>query len=518
MSKAVRPHPECAPGLPYQSERSFSKIPRVLKIAMAACFALSLSVNAATDKPNVVFILTDDQRADAVGYHKTPLLGIQTPNIDRLAQEGARFTNMFVTSSLCSPSRASFLSGTYAHTHGVRDNFTDYPRQLQSFPMLLQKADYETAYIGKWHMGEDDDSKRPGFDYWVTHKGQGKYYDTTLNVDGKRKVVKGYYTERVTDLALDWLEQRQSKRPFALVIGHKAPHGPFIPEPKYENTYDSVRVPYPTSAFDLTTKPKWVTERLDTWHGIYGPLYGFRKEFPDTSAKAMLDFERFVRAYTATINSVDDSVGRVYAYLARTGQLDNTIFVFSSDNGFLMGEHGMIDKRTMHEESIRVPMVVRYPRAIAAGTVVEEQVLNIDLAPSLMELTLGASMPSAQGLSWAKLVMNGDSDWRESWLYEYNYESQFPYTPNVRGVRTNNWKYTQYPHGDGGPLRHMEELYDLKNDPQERRNLAGNPAFEEQLKNMRLMLASQLNQTKATPDHMPIDQGIKVALPEESIR
>ncbi|WP_372799453.1 sulfatase [Litorivivens sp.] len=488
-----------------------------LTILFSVFFAASMSLQAAA-QPNVVFILTDDQRSDAVGYHPKPLLGIKTPNIDRLAQEGARFTNMFVTSSLCSPSRASFLSGTYAHTHGVRDNFTDYPRQLQSFPMLLQQANYETAYIGKWHMGEDDDSKRPGFDYWVTHKGQGKYYDTTLNVDGKRQVVKGYYTQRVTDLALNWLQQRDSQRPFAMVLGHKAPHGPFIPEPKYEKTYDHVRVPYPTSAFDLKTKPQWVTERLDTWHGIYGPLYGFRKEFPDTSAKAMLDFERFVRAYTATINSVDDSVGRVYAYLAQTGQLDNTIFVFSSDNGFLMGEHGMIDKRTMHEESIRVPMVVRYPKAIPAGTVIDEQVLNIDLAPSLMELTVGADMPSAQGLSWAKLAMGKASKWRESWLYEYNYESQFPYTPNVRGVRTDRWKYTQYPHGDGGPLRHMEELYDLKNDPQELNNLAHNPGFKKQLKKMRKQLAAQLAQTNANPDHMPIDQGIKEALPEESIR
>ena len=152
-----------------------------------------------------MFVLTDDQRADAVGYHANSLLGIETPNIDRLAAEGARFNNMFATTSLCSPSRASFLSGTYTHTHGVRDNFTDYPHQLQSFPLLLQNAGYSTAYIGKWHMGEGDDSRRPGFDYWVTHKGQGKYYDTDFNVNGERKTVAGYYTDRVTDMALDWL-------------------------------------------------------------------------------------------------------------------------------------------------------------------------------------------------------------------------------------------------------------------------------------------------------------------------
>lgn len=473
---------------------------------------------SAAAPPNVVFILTDDQRADAVGYHPKPFLGIETPNIDRLAKEGVRFNNMFVTSSLCSPSRASFLSGTYAHVHGVRDNFTDYPSKLKSFPILLQQANYETAYIGKWHMGEDDDSKRPGFDYWVTHKGQGKYYDTTLNINGQRQVVQGYYTKKITDIAVSWLQNRETKRPFALVIGHKAPHGPFIPEPKYEPTYSNVRVPYPTSAFQLSSKPGWVSERLDTWHGIYGPLYGFRENFPDTSAEAMLDFERFVRAYTATINSVDDSVGKVYRYLEENKLLDDTIFVFSSDNGFLMGEHGMIDKRTMHEESIRVPMVVRYPKRIPAGTVINQQVLNIDLAPSLMELTIGMAMPSAQGLSWVKLLSDKNAAWREAWLYEYNYEVQFPYTPNVRGVRTDEWKYTQYPHGDGGPLRHMEELYQLSSDPKELNNLATQPAYRETLMAMRQLLHEQLQQTDAIPDQMPLDQGIKGELPEESIR
>ncbi|MGI9289300.1 MAG: sulfatase-like hydrolase/transferase, partial [Pseudomonadales bacterium] len=221
-------------------------------------------------RPNVVFILTDDQRADAVGFHEKPLLGIKTPNIDRLAAEGARFSNMFVTTSLCSPSRASFLSGTYAHTHGVSNNFTDYPAELESFPMVLQRAGYETAWVGKWHMGEDDDSKRPGFDYWITHKGQGKYYDTTFNVDGERRLVKGYYTEEVTDMALDWLTSRDSSTPFALVLGHKAPHGPFMPEQKYQTIYDHIPVPYPASGFQLDTKPGWVKERLPTWHGIYG--------------------------------------------------------------------------------------------------------------------------------------------------------------------------------------------------------------------------------------------------------
>jgi arylsulfatase A-like enzyme len=475
-------------------------------------------IGAQAVEPNVVFVLTDDQRADAVGYHPNSLLGIKTPNIDRLATEGARFENMFVTTSLCSPSRASFLSGTYTHTHGVRDNFTDYPHELQSFPLLLQKAGYSTAYIGKWHMGEDDDSRRPGFDYWVTHKGQGKYYDTTFNVNGERKTVAGYYSDRVTDMALDWLTQREQGKPFALVVGHKAPHGPFVPEPRYATLYDDIPYPYPRSGFELDDKPQWIKQRLPTWHGIYGPLYGFRKDFPDMRPEAVADFERFVRSYVATINSVDDSVGRIYAALERSGELDNTIFIFASDNGFLFGEHGMIDKRTMHEASIRVPLVVRYPASIKPGTVVREHVLSLDLAPSVMEMTVAQEMEGIQGLSWAPLVSGKSSEWRDAWLYEYNYEVQFPYTPNVRGIRMGDWKYVAYPHGDGGPLRHMEELYNMAEDPMESRNLANDSASSKKLAEMRLALAGLLESSGAVPDLMPIDQGIKGALPEESIR
>ena len=473
-------------------------------------------------RPNIVFVLTDDQRSDAVGYAENPLLGIETPHIDRLAAEGARFDNMFVTTSLCSPSRASFLSGLYAHAHGVTNNFTDYPADLASFPRQLNEEGYATAYIGKWHMGEGDDSRRPGFDYWITHKGQGKYYDTTFNVDGERQVVHGYYSERVTDMALEWLEEQTQTQPFMLIVGHKAPHGPFVPEKKYSETYDGIPVPYPSSAFALEGKPHWIVERLATWHGIYGPLYGFRENFPDERPEAVSDFERFVRSYTATINSVDDSVGRLYAALEASGQLDNTIFVFASDNGFLLGEHGMIDKRTMHEASIRVPLAVRYPAAIEAGTVIDEQVLSIDVAPSLLALAGARPLENIHGASWAGLLdtENEEQDrrWRKSWHYAYDYEKQFPYTPNVRGVRTDRWKYVRYPHGDGGEDRHLAELYDLQSDPGERTNLIASPSHRDRAKSLARELEARLATTGALPDPMPLDQGIQSELPEESIR
>lgn len=473
--------------------------------------------SGASRRPNVVFILTDDQRWDQLSCEGHPFL--KTPNIDRLAAEGARFANMFVTTSLCSPSRASFLSGLYANTHGVVNNFTDYPRDLASFPRRLQEAGYHTAYVGKWHMGEADDSKRPGFDDWVSHSGQGKYYDTEFNTNGTRQVVKGYYTHVVTDMAVRWLKSDHGDRPFMLIFGHKAPHTPFTPEKKYEHIYDRINIGYPRTAFDLTGKPKWVEERLDTWHGIYGPIYGFREEFPDRSAASVVHFDNFVRAYTATIKSVDDSVGRVYRALKEMGQLDNTLIVFAGDNGMFLGEHGMTDKRAMNEPSIRVPLILRYPALAKAGTVVDGQVLNIDLAPSLVEICGAKPLEHIHGRSWVSLLKGQTEEWRKSWYYEYNYEKQFPYTPNVRGVRTDEWKYVRYPHGDGGPDRHMAELYNIKKDPGELHNLIDDPKCAAKVKELRAELDRLIAETGGQSYRkMPVDEGIKAELPDAKIR
>ncbi len=470
----------------------------------------------AKTRPNVVFILTDDQRWDQMSCAGHPFL--ETPHFDRIAAEGARFRNMFITTSLCSPSRASFLSGLYAHTHGVSNNFTDYPARMTSFPMRLQEEGYRTAYIGKWHMGEKDDSQRPGFNDWISHSGQGKYFDNTWNINGTRRVVKGYYTTNVTDMAVDWLDRRTEDEPFLLIVGHKAPHTPFTPEPKYEHIYDDVTITYPESAFDLEDKPDWVKERIDTWHGIYGPIYGFRKDFPDTSPESVKEFARFVRSYTATIKSIDDSTGRIYDALKKKGLLDDTLLVFAGDNGMFLGEHGMTDKRAMHEESIRVPLLVRYPQLIEPDTEIDGQVLNIDLAPSVLDICGAQPLKDIHGKSWKCLLEGRTGGWRTSWFYEYNYEKQFPYTPNVRGVRTDRWKYVHYPHGDGGPDRHMAELYDLKNDPGESTNLINEPKYRAVAEKLKKELHRLMAATGALPDSMPVDQGVKKKLPEKSIR
>jgi N-acetylglucosamine-6-sulfatase len=355
-------------------------------------------------------------------------------------------------------------------------------------------------------MGEGSDDARPGFDYWASHKGQGTYNDTEFNVNGTRQVLKGYYTSRVTDLAAGWLKRGRA-RPFCLIVGHKAAHTPFEPEPKYEHIFDAETIRKPSTVTDFGEgKPAWIKERLKTWHGVEGPLFGQK------------DYETFVRNYLATLPSVDDGIGVLYEALRQIGELDNTIFIFTSDNGFLLGEHGMTDKRTMHEESIRVPLLVRHPKLVAKGTVVREMVLNIDLAPSVLEVCGAEPLEGIHGRSFLPLLRGEKEGWRTSWYYEYNYEKQFPYTPNVRGVRTREWKYVHYPSGDGGPDRHRAELYSLLEDPRETRNLIDDPAYARKVTELNAELERLKAEAGGIPDAMPIDEGVKKELPEKSIR
>ena len=502
--------------------------PRLLLLALATAlpgFTAHAAAAKPPQRPNVLFILCDDLRPYALGCYGSK--NVRTPNMDRLASEGVLFQNTFCTTSLCSPSRASILTGLYAHGHGVRDNFTELPSNLTHWPQRLREEGYATAYLGKWHMGEDNDMPRWGFDFFATHKGQGKYFDTEWNFDGKRReVVKGYYTTIVTDMALDWIKQHSESpaassagKPWALCIGHKAPHSFYTPEEKYSHTFDDVRVPYPQTAFELGDKPAWITERLHTWHGIYGPLFEWRKKFPDDRPEAVKDFEAMVHGYWGTILSVDDSIARLVTFLKERGQLDNTIIVLMGDNGLLEGEHGMVDKRTMHEPSIRIPLIVRFP-GLAAGKVIAQQVLTEDIAPSLLDLCGAKPLENIHGKSWAKLVREGDDAWRKAWFYEYNYEKQFPYTPNVRGVRTDEWKYMHYPHGDGSADKHLAELYDVKNDPEERHNLIADPKHASKIAELQALLAKLMADSGLTPenDRMPLDGGIKQALPDAKIR
>jgi len=322
-------------------------------------------------------------------------------------------------------------------------------------------------------------------------------------------------------LALDWLRQRKGDKPWALIVGHKAPHSFYEPEPKYAHAFDYVNITYPASAFRLEDKPAWYQERLDTWHGLYGPIFSYRKNWPDRSPEGVRAFAAMVRAYWATILSVDDSVGRLYQFLAESGQLDRTLIIFTSENGLLLGEHGMVDKRTAHEPSIRIPLVVRYPGLTPPQKpqVVRQMTLTVDIAPSILDICGVPPLPNIHGRSWRKLASGqSDPEWRKSFLYWYNYEKQFPYTPNVRAVRTDEWKYVRYPHGDGTPDRHKAELYHLASDPDELHNLIDDPRYAGKVQELRTEMDRLLRSLGAVPDPMPLDEGIKKHLPDMKTR
>lgn len=502
---------------------------RIAVVCLGLFEALGVSVLAAEQsgqqaekplRPNVLFILTDDQRWDCLSLNPRSI--IATPHLDRLGREGVYFPNHFCTTSLCSPSRASILTGLYAHAHGVLDNFTEYPEELPTWPKALRAAGYTTAYIGKYHMGEENDDVRGGFDYFVTHRGQGKYYDSEFRFHGgPRRVVPGYYTTVVTDMALEWLRRPKGGKPWALILGHKAAHSFYYPEPKFAHAFDHVNVPYPASAFQIADNDAWYAQRLDTWHGIYGPLFDYRKNWPDRSPEGVRDFAAMTRAYWATILSVDESVGRLYDFLRQSGQLDRTLIIFTSDNGLLNGEHGMIDKRTAHEPSIRVPLVVRYPGLTPPDRprVVQRMTLTVDFAPTILDICGVPPLPRTHGRSWKRLAMGQDDpQWRTSFLYTYNYEKQFPYTPNVRAVRTEQWKLIRYPHGDGGPDRHKPDLFHLTTDPEEVQNLIDDPRYAPKVAELEAELRRLLKETGADPDRMPLDEGIQKHLPEAKIR
>ena len=452
------------------TRREFLKMAGAAGISTAAVTPLMscCSAEAAAKGRNVIFILIDDQRYDAMSCMGHPFL--QTPNLDRLAGAGALFRNAFVTTSLCSPSRATILTGLYAHAHGVMNNRTLLRKGIETFPILLQGAGYETAFVGKWHMGHASDMPRPGFDRWVSFRGQGVYYNPRFNVDGEQVRREGYVTDLITEYAIEFL-RRPRTRPFFLYVSHKAVHAMFEPAERHKGRYSDVNLTPPASMADTDDnyrgKPGWVRAQRNSWHGVDG-MYDGR-----------ISYEQFVRDYNRTILGIDDGVGRLVDALKELGILDSTLIIFTSDNGFLHGEHGLIDKRCMYEESIRVPMIVHCPEIAPAGRQVEQMVLNVDIAPTILDAA-GVDMPDAmQGASFLPLAHCENVPWRGSFLYEYFWEESFPQTPTVFGVRTDRYKYMWY-HG----VWDKDELYDLKDDPDEMTNLIDDPATKQIRKDM----------------------------------
>ncbi len=444
----------------------------------AAALSIPLMSNiafGAEERPNFVFILTDDQRFDAMSCAGHPFL--QTPNIDRIAKEGAIFRNAFVTIALCAPSRGCFLTGKYAHSHGVMNNGTPFDDSQPTFPSVLQKAGYETAFVGKWHMGGQE-GPRKGFNHWFSFKGQGAYYNPTINDNGEVRRVATYMTDLLTNHAVDWLRKPRNA-PFCLCLAHKAVHGPFEPAVRHRKLYSDVKIDRPASMTDtLEGKPAWVKLGMEPGHDSKGAL------------KDPAKFDELVQDYCRTLVAVDEGVGRVLDTLEEMGQLDNTVIVFAGDNGYFLGEHNRVDKRAMYEESIRIPFVMRYPRAVKPGTEIEGMVLGIDLCPTFLALAGVAIPEGVQGRSLRPLLRGKTRGWREDWLYEYFWEKGFPRTPTITGVRTERWMYAEYPEVDD-----ISELYDLKNDPTQLHNLIGDPKRADVLKDMQARLARLKQET-----------------------
>lgn len=435
---------------------------------------------------NVIFILSDDHRHDFMGFTgKVPWL--RTPGMDRMAAGGAQFRNAYVTTSLCSPSRASILTGLYSHNHKIVDNQAPEPEGLIYFPTYLQQAGYQTSFFGKWHMGDDDDRPRPGFDHWESFRGQGVYYGVTLNIDGTRVSYDDevYTTDLLTEHAKDWIENRDVEKPFFVYLSHKAVHAEFAPAKRHKGLYAGHKAPVPatfeqtkTGEYRALKWPEWVAQQRISWHGV------------DYMYHQNESLDQKVIDYCETLMGVDDSIREMLDYLETAGLRENTVVIYMGDNGFSWGEHGLIDKRHFYEESGKVPLLVLDPRHGSAGQKVDQLVQNVDIAPTVLALA-GVEKPAHMvGRSFVPLLEGKSHDWREQIFYEYFWENDFPMTPTVFGVRTQRYKYIRY-HG----IWDWNELYDLQEDPDEIHNLIDQPEHQERVLEMAKALTDWLERT-----------------------
>ena len=488
---------------------------RIVFLITTSCY----SQNNPSEKkpPNIVFIFSDDHATNAISAYGGLFTELApTPNIDRIANEGALLENALCTNAICGPSRAAILTGTYSHVNGYYKNYKGgvFDNLQWTYPQALQNAGYQTALVGKWHLA----SEPVGFDYYKYHisKGeQGLYWDPVYNDNGETIKEKGYATNLTTDFALDWLQQRNEKEPFCLLLHYKAPHRDWAPDTKYEALWEDIEMPYPSNFNDsyegreLTAGDTEMTmdyfSRQDMKMTAPDSLskkqqrqwlqYGFKPSEVVTPSKDLSPqevrewkYQKYIKDYLATIRSVDDNIGKVLAYLKENGLEENTIVIYASDQGFFLGEHGFFDKRFMYEESLKMPFVIRYPGQIEAGTVVSDIVSNIDFAPTLLEMA-GVPIPEkVQGNSFFKILKGqASNDWRQSMYYHY-YE--YPYYHRVQphyGIRNQRFKLIHFYYNID-----TWEFYDLENDPSEMNNLINNPAHASTISSLK----SELYQLK----------------------
>ena len=469
-------------------------------------------------KPNIIFIMSDDHASQAISAYSGIFDSIApTPNIDRLAHEGIRFNNVFCTNAICGPSRACILTGKYSHINGYYKNESggQFNNEQWTFPEELHRNGYKTALFGKWHLG----SEPVGFDYFKFHANagqQGTYWDPVYNENGKIVKEKGYATNLTTDFALDWLRQNaDGKSPFCMLLQYKAPHRPWQPDKKYESIWENVEMPYPETfnddykgrektagdtdmTIDNFNRKDMKLEAPDslsdkerrewyTYGNSRGELWNPDKNMTLEESREW-KYQTYIKDYLACIRSVDDNVGRVLNYLEENDLLDNTLIIYTADQGFYLGEHGWFDKRFMYEESLRMPFIMRFPKQLSAGTTNDDIITNIDFAPTILEAA-GASAPDeVQGRSfWENLINRKPDDWQQSMYYHY-YE--FPFWHHVQphyGLRNSQYKLIHFYYNID-----VWEFYDLKYDPNELNNLINDPAYADLISGMKAELKDKM--------------------------
>lgn len=482
--------------------------------APLACLSIVYGVLAATslaaEQPNILFIMSDDHAAHAIGAYGGRLAALDpTPNIDRIAREGVVCKNCFCTNSICVPSRATILTGQYSHVNGVKTLNYGLPAEKQTLAHEMKAAGYETAIIGKWHLREEP----AAFDYYAVLPGQGKYFNPTFRMRGDEPWPKNLFRPRrydsvhssdaITDLSLQWLRKRKKKdRPFFLMHHFKAPHDNFENAERYDWLYQNVKIPAPESLTNRGNhgpldRPLYGTsvssrnERRNMGHHMFVDPGLAEPEYTNTS------YQRYLKKFLRTVRGLDDNIGRLIDHLESTGEWENTIVVYTADQGFMLGEHDYIDKRWMYEESLRMPLIVRYPGKISAGSTNSDMINNVDFAPTLLELAGDSNPPASfQGRSFAQnLAGDTPEDWPTATYYRYWMHLAHHDNPAHYGIRTHDFKLI---HFYGLPLDAVGaldkptpphwELYDLRTDPHEMNNVVDDPHYAAELATLKEQL------------------------------
>ncbi len=441
-------------------------------------------------RPNIIFIMSDDHASHAMSCYGSRIN--QTPNLDRIAEGGMRFDNCFCTNSICTPSRATILTGTYNHVNEVTTLSTHMNNRLTTYPKLLQEVGYQTAIFGKWHLGTGPDHCPTGFDDWAVLPGQGIYHNPefifTGPDGGTRRTVMGYVTDLITDMSLEWLKGRDRERPFCLMVHHKAPHRPWVSDEAHAAMYLNEEIREPETLYDDYANRASAAEAAKMRVGVHMNDMDLKVEMPRGLSEHEMrkwGYQRYIKEYLRVVASIDDNVGRLLDYLDEGGLTENTLVIYTSDQGFFLGDHGWYDKRFMYEESLRMPFILRYPREVAPGTANTDIILNVDFAELFLDLA-GVPIPDEmQGRSLRPLLRGeAPEDWRTALYYRYWMHKAHHNVYAHYGVRTKRYKLIYYYSdalGQRGAIDETYEpeweLFDLEQDPYELNSVYDDPAY-----------------------------------------